>query len=117
MEKLKLNNKLKLNDDKTHLLVMTTDAMRRQKRIDIHIDTPTQPIEPIDSEVLLGGIIQEGLKWAQYILIGIDRPLTNEKPLVAKLTTRLNALKKISKIANFKTRLMIANGIFMSKVI
>ena len=30
---------------------------------------------------------------------------------------RLNALKKLTKIARFKTRLMVANGIFMSKVI
>ena len=33
------------------------------------------------------------------------------------LTSRINALKKISKICSFKTRKMIANGIFLSKLI
>ena len=33
------------------------------------------------------------------------------------ITTRINALSKISRISNFKTRKMIANGIVMSKLI
>ena len=34
-----------------------------------------------------------------------------------QLNTRLNAIKLISNVTNFKTRLMIANGIFSSKLI
>ena len=104
------NNRLKLNDDKTHLLFMTTNQKHRMLNIRTQITTPTQVIKPIETEKLLGINIQNDLKWTEYIL-------QNDKSLVKQLTTRLSALRTISKIAPFKTRLMIANGIFLSKLI
>ena len=41
----------------------------------------------------------------------------NDKSLIKQLTTRLNGLRIIGGIASFKVRLMIANGIFLSKLI
>ena len=55
-------------------------------------------------------MIQDDLKWTEYIQY-------NEKSLIKQLNTRLNALKMISYVASFKVRLMIANGIFCSKLI
>ena len=104
------DNRLKLNDDKTHLLIMTTQQKRRLLDINIQINTPTEEIKPIKSERLLGIIIQEDLKWSEYIL-------HHEKSLIKQLTSRLSALRLISGIASFKIRLMIANGIFCSKLI
>ena len=104
------SNRLKLNDDKTHLLVMTTDQMRRNYPVTVHITTPSETIEPSETETLLGAKIQQNLKFTEHIR-------DDEKSLFSQLTTRLNGLKKISKVASFKTRLMIANGIFMSKLI
>ena len=49
------------------------------------------------------------MKWTEYVQ-------NNKKSLLSKLSTRLSALKKVTKVSNFKTRLMIANGIFMSKL-
>ena len=43
--------------------------------------------------------------------------MTGEVSLVSQLNTRLNALRKLSFCGSFKTRLMIANGIFISKLI
>ena len=43
--------------------------------------------------------------------------LIKSKSLIIQLNTRLNALKMISYVASFKVRLMIANGIFCSKLI
>ena len=40
--------------------------------------------------------------------------LNNETSLVRSLTTRLAALKKVGKLAGFKNRKMIANGLNMS---
>ena len=40
-----------------------------------------------------------------------------QNSLINQLNTRLNGLKLICKVASFKTRLMVANGIFMSKLI
>ena len=41
----------------------------------------------------------------------------HSKSIVKQLTTRVNGLKKISKNATFKTRLMVANGAVMSKLV
>ena len=41
----------------------------------------------------------------------------HSKSLVKQLTTRINGLKKIAKNATYKTRLMVANGAVMSKLI
>ena len=104
------NNKLKLNDEKTHLIVMTTEQKRRRMKINTVINTSKKDILPIKSVKLLGIDIQENLKWSEYIL-------NNDKSLIKQLNSRLSALKMISGVASFKTRLMIANGIFCSKLI
>ena len=104
------NNRLKLNDDKTHLLIMTTKQKQRIINIDIKINTTTEEIKPVKSEKLLGIFIQDDLKWGEYIQ-------NNDKSLIKQLTSRLNAFRIISRVASFKVRLMIANGIFSSKLI
>ena len=41
----------------------------------------------------------------------------NQESLVRSLSSRVGALKMVTKVANFKNRKMIANGIFMSKLV
>ena len=105
-----VNNRLKLNDDKTHLMVMTTSQFRK-KHINLHVEirTPTEIIEPTETERLLGGLVHQNPKWAEHLLDG-------ETSLVKGLTTRLSALKKVGKVASFMNRKMIANGLIMSKL-
>ena len=57
-------NRLKLNDDKTHLMVMMTDQLKR-KRPDfvVNLNTGTDLIKPTGNEKMLGGIISSNLKW------------------------------------------------------
>ena len=57
------NSGLKLNDDKTHLLIITTKMKHRLLDINIKIDTITEAIETIKSEKLLSVYIQNDLKW------------------------------------------------------
>ena len=104
------NNRLKLNDDKTHLLIMTTQQRQRLLNIKVKISTPSEVIKPIKSEKLLGIIIQDNLKWTNYIQ-------NNKNSLLNQLNTRLNAIRMLSSVASFKVRLMVANGIFSSKLI
>ena len=104
------NKRLKLNDDKTHLLIMTTDQKRKKSEIFVNINTPNKDILPIRTEKLLGIYIQENLKWTEYIL-------NNDKSIIKQLNLRLNALRQISGVASFKAKLMVANGIFCSKLI
>ena len=50
------------------------------------------------------------MRWREHIL-------DNKESLLKSLNKRVGAIKKISKSASFKTRKMIANGIFISKLI
>ena len=98
------SNELKLNDDKTHLLLMTTAQKRKHLTQELRIITTNEVIQASSSEKLLGVTIHENLKWTEYIL-------NDEKSLTAQLSLRLNGLKKVSRAASFKSRLTIANGI------
>ena len=98
-----LNNRLKLNDDKTHLMVMTTSQFRRKNpNMQVEIRTPTEVIAATESEKLLGGLIHQNLKWAEHIMSGEDA-------LLKALTTRLGALKIVERVASFKNRKNIDN--------
>ena len=106
------NNRLKLNSDKTHLMLLGTDSAWRNKLTprSISLNTGQERIQTTDCEKLLGGFIAQNLKWTQHILL-------NENSLVKQLGKRVVALKKISRVADFKTRKMLADGLFMSKLI
>ena len=103
------NNKLKLNDDKTHLIVMGSGHRAQAAKL-VEMKTSTEVIKPSSSEKLLGCWISENLKWSEHIR-------DNKDSLMASLNTRINALKKISKLGSFQNRKMLANGIFMSKLV
>ena len=76
----------------------------------VTIQTDTEEIKPTSTVKLLGCHLQENLKWTQHIR-------DNEENLMQSLNKRLYAVSKISKISSFKTRKMIANGIFHSKLV
>ena len=61
------SNRLKLNDDKTHLLIMTTSQKQKLMNIEMKITTSAESIKPIRTEKLLGVNIQDDLKWSEYI--------------------------------------------------
>ena len=106
-----VNNRLKLNDEKTHLLVMTTSQAKGRVLTDtqVSITTLTKVIIPSRCEKLLGCWVQDDLKWAEHIRDSKDS-------LIRSLNARFGALLKIRKIASFRNRKMIADGIFMSKL-
>ena len=109
-----VSNRLKLNDDKTHLMVLSTSQARlrrnRRDEASVQITTPTEIIEQSEFEKLLGTWLHQDMKWAENIM-------DNNESLVKSLSSRVGALKKLSKVASFKNRIMIANGIFMSKLL
>ena len=95
-------------EDKTHLLTLSK-RIRRNTNAELVLDTPSSQIMSSQSEKLLGGIVHSNLKWADHILHG-------DGSLVRALSGRINALKLISKVASFKVRKSVAEGIFMSKL-
>ena len=105
------SHQLKLNGDKTHLMLLLSDAARRSRPNDsVIIDTGSETIFPSKCEKLLGGLIGQNLKFTEHIQ-------DNEKSMIKVLNKRLNALKKVSKFASFKSRKMISNGIIISHLI
>ena len=105
------SHKLKLNGDKTHLMLLLSDATRRARpEFSITLDTGNEMIQPSKCEKLLGGIISQNLKFTEHIQ-------DHEESMIKALNKRLNALKKVSKTASFKSRKMIANGTIMSRII
>ena len=101
-------NRLILNSDKTHLLVMTSAGHhRKHHNFGITLDTGSEIIEPGYEERLLGGIVSNDMKWNSHIK-------DNKKSLISILTSRINALSKVSAYCSFRNRKMIANGVVMS---
>ena len=104
------DNRLQVNDSKTHLLVLTSSRKRQNENLNVCINTKTEVITSSQSEKLLGIWIHEDMKWKEYVI-------DSKNSLIQALNIRLNALKRIKNIASFKSRLMIANGIFVSKLL
>ena len=107
-----ISNQLKLNDDKTHLMVMATSQKRLSMNLtsSVQLITPTEVIDQSETEKMLGAWLHQDMKWAEHIT-------DNDESLVRSLSTRVGALKKLSKVAAFRNRKMIADGIFMSKLV
>ena len=102
------SNKLVINGDKTHLVVMGKKKSKA-KRQQVFIEADGYRIQPSSREKLLGGVISEDLKWKEHIL-------SSDQSLISQLTSRVNGLVKVTSRAALTTRLMVANGIFMSKL-
>ena len=104
-------NCLKVNDDKTHTLVLATSQLRRKRpNMNILVEIGGELNEPSEVERLLGAHVHRDMKWGEMVQ-------NNDKSVVRALVTRTNALSKIAKIADFKTMKMIGNGIWLSKLI
>ena len=102
-------NKLVLNNEKTHLIIMASKNQNRSHgNFDIRLDTGGDDmIEPIACEKLLGGYISNNFKWN-------DQIKGKDGSIFKSVVSRINALKQISSFSSFKTLKMIANGV-MSK--
>ena len=102
-------NHLVINDDKLHLVVFANKANSLEKE-NVSIKTGALTIKPSDHEKLLGCHISQSLKWNEHLI-------DNKESHINQLNRRLNGLSLVCKRANFKTRLMVANGIFSSKLV
>ena len=103
------NNKLVINPDKTHLMVIgTKKSSELRKQVSMKAGDFT--IKPTETEKLLGGQIHQTLKWNQHIA-------DDKASLIKQLKSRNNGLKRISQNAKFSTRLMVANGAVQSKLV
>ena len=65
---------------------------------------------PVECETLLGANISNNFTWNQHLR-------DDKKSLFNKLRQKLGILRKICSICDFRTRKMIAEGLFMSNLI
>ena len=101
-------NQLVLNSDKTHLLVMASSQKhKKHDNFGIFLDTGSEIVEPIDEERLLGAKISNNFLWNLHVR-------DDEFSMFRSLTSKANALFKISNLASFKTRKMVASGLILS---
>ena len=66
-------------------------------------------IPPRECEKLLGCQLHQNLEWKAHFRDG-------KASLLCQLTSKINGLRKVSINASFKTKLLIANGVVMSKL-
>ena len=101
-------NRLVIYEEKTHLVVMGT-KQTAANRNDVQLEAGPHTILPSSKEKLLGAQISQDLKWNQHIM-GSGESLTKQ------LTSRINGLSFLSSRSSLDTKLMVANGIVMSKL-
>ena len=106
--KYMIANKLVINDDKTQLVVMGSRSTA-SRQAEVTLTAGQHSIVKTKTAKLLGGTISQDLKWKEHLL-------TSEQSVIRQVTSRVNGLSLISSRATFKTRLMVANGIVLSKI-
>ena len=82
------SNKLVINPDKTHLMIMGPKKIAA-KRKEVSIQAGAFRIYPTESEKLLGGHLHQSRQWNKHIR-------DDKGSLVSRLTKRSIGLKKIS---------------------
>ena len=97
-------NHLVINADKVVMGSKKTAA----KRDEVFLQAGEHRIRATRTEKHLGAIICEDFKWKEH--------LNHEESVVRQLTSRINGLAKVCCSAPQKTRLRVANGIFISKL-
>ena len=100
------SQRLSVNQDKTHLLLLATRQKRRYIHGRVTITTDEELIESSEKEKLLGIELEQNM--------GFESHINN---ITEKIKTGINALKSIAKISNFATRKNIMNGIITSRLI
>ena len=79
------------------------------KRREVSVKAGVHVIKPSESVRLLGGQLHESLRWNLHIR-------DHKASLLNQLISRINGLKKLCVNASFRTRLMVANGVVISKL-
>ena len=101
------SNKLKLNADKTHFLVVgTQERLRNTEQPAVNMDGLMLEENAEKCELLLGVEIQSNLKWHSQVT-----------KVVGKLKTRLVGLNKLKFIVPYATRNTITIGVFNSVLV
>ena len=104
-------NRLVLNTDQTHLMVMAYSSQHSMHRnYNVELVTGNEIIFPEAHGDLLGCKIHCNFLWKK-------RLQDNKLSIHRHLTSRINTLKKISYGASFQTKNMVINGVVILRII
>ena len=104
-------NRLCINTEKTHIMVMCTKQHRRHidtKAVSLH--TGSKVIFPTPVESLLGVQVDQDLVFGTNLFNG-------RSSVISSLNIRIGALKRVGKIASFKTRLSVFLSLVISRIL
>ena len=101
-------NKFVINADKTHLMVMAPRKLAR-RRPEVELVAGDYRIRPSETQKLLGVTLHQSTSWNHHIRDG-------KESVLRQITSRVNGLRKLAPRAGFKTKLMLVNGIVISKL-
>ena len=101
------SNGLKLNVEKTQLLIMNPG--RKRLNDDLSLLFNGHLVEPEKSVRFLGVIISNNLRWNDYVL-------NSEKSVLNFCYKKLRALKLMARFCNEEQRKLLANGMIISKL-
>ena len=101
------SNGLKLNVEKTQLLIMNPG--RKRMNDDLSLLFNGHLVEPEKNVRFLGVIISNNLRWNDYIL-------NSEKSVLNFCYKKLRALKLMSRFCDEEQRKLLANGMIISKL-
>ena len=106
-----LGNRLALNSDKTHFMVIASQNQhRRNGNFGVMLDTGSEIISPSESERILGLHVRNDLTWNEH-LVGAERSI------VKNLSIKINGLARLCSGVEFKTRKILANGLVNSNIV
>ena len=104
-------NRLCINTDKTHMMVLCTEQKRRH--IDtqaVSLNTGSEIIQATEVEKLLGYEVHQNLGFGTFLMTG-------KNSVLSSLSKRVGALKSIAKVSNFKTRLSVCSSLVISRIL
>ena len=104
-------NRLCINTEKTHMMVLCTEQKRRY--IDtqsVTLNTGSETIKATEVERLLGFEVHQNLGFGNFLMTGKDS-------VVKSLNKRIGALKSTAKVSSFKTRLSVCSSLVISRIL
>ena len=106
-----LGNRLALNSDKTHFMIISSQSQHRKNNYSgVILDTGSEIIKPSENECILGLHVSNDLSWNVHIA-------SHEKSIVKTLTFKINGLSPLCYEADFKTSKILANGLVNSNLV
>ena len=101
--------RLKVNDDKTHVMLLTTSQNRKRKNIKMSVMTGQTEQETSEVEKLLGMHVHQDLKFKEHLL-------TNPQAVIKNMRTKVNAMRMLQNTASKEQLMSLYHGLVGSRL-